>query len=82
MSVRDAFGQSRILKNCGYVQDSTMDLSEALLRSARGNHRMSVAFLERINQIAGIIALVLAGFFVLCVTSGFFDTYYYLLVTY
>jgi type II secretory pathway component PulF len=82
LSVQDAFGQSEVLKNSGYVQDSTMDLPDALLRSATGNHRMSAALLERINEIAGVIALLLAGFFVLCVTSGFFDTYYYLLVTY
>jgi type II secretory pathway component PulF len=80
--IRDAFALSPALKDSGYLEDSGMELSEAMLNAAQGNHRITLGMLESFNRFAGIIVIFIAGFFVLCVTAGFFDTYYSLLVAY
>ncbi|GAB4279800.1 MAG: hypothetical protein Kow0029_23880 [Candidatus Rifleibacteriota bacterium] len=81
-SPEEAFSRSIILKDIVFANQSEEDLPLVLRRWSGGNFKSSVAMLETVTNISGTLALVLAGFFVLCVTSGFFNTYYWLIRSY
>lgn len=81
-SIHDSFARSPVLKNVYLPDDSGEGIVEALRRGAGSSYRSSLAKLKNISTVFATLALVLAGFFVLSVTSGFFDTYYWLMWSY
>ncbi|MGM0601123.1 MAG: hypothetical protein ACQETH_15040, partial [Candidatus Rifleibacteriota bacterium] len=61
---------------------SKENLTEIFKRFSRANFRISVSFLRAFTDVSAVLALLMAGFFVLCITSSLFDTYYWLIWSY
>jgi type II secretory pathway component PulF len=82
MDVSTAFALSPVLKDVCILNDTQEELTGVLSRFSYGNYRISFSLLDSISNVSGTVALFLAGFFVLCATSGMFDTYYWLIWSY
>lgn len=82
MTIQDSFAQSPALRDVCVTKDTAEELDSVLSRFSRGNYSASLAMLERLSNISGTFALLLAGFLVLCVTSGFFNTYFWVIWSY
>lgn len=82
MAISEAFALSPVLRRVYLADDSGEGLVEALQRCARSNFRSSMARMKNVSGIFAVLALLVASLFVLSVTSGFFDTYYWLMWSY
>lgn len=74
-----AFSLSSVTRVLGYSANAPTLLSQKLDYVADSYRRQSFAQLRQIRNVAFTAALLLAGMFVLMVTSGVFDSYYWLM---
>ncbi|MEW6711022.1 MAG: type II secretion system F family protein [Candidatus Riflebacteria bacterium] len=81
-SVEEAFAVSPVLCDIVFTDSSEAALISNFKRFAHGNYAESMIWLKNISVTFATLALIVAGFFVLSVTSGFFDTYYWLIWSY
>ena len=82
VTIEEAFSKSEVLDSLIISDDSSEGLILTMKRFATGNYNSSLARLKTFSAVFGTLAMVVAGFFVLSVTSGFFDTYYWLIWSY
>ncbi len=81
-SVQIAFSRSKLLRGI-YLDDLSGDgLMELLQRNARARYISSMRQAKNVSVLFGILMIMVAAIFVLSVTSGFFDTYYWLMWSY
>lgn len=80
--LKEAFELSPLLKGLSSVADTKENLSEIFRRFSNSNFKVSVSFLTLFTDVSAVLAMLMAGFFVLCITSGLFDTYYWLIWSY
>lgn len=78
LSVNIAFEESQMLEYFAEEGDTAIEnLSERLLSASDANFRTAEKNLVMYENMAGVIAIILAGFFVMLVTVGFFSPYFF-----
>jgi type II secretory pathway component PulF len=81
-SVQAAFSRSKLLRGI-YLDDLSGDgLMDVLRRNSRARYISSMRQAKNASVLFGILTSMVAAVFVLSVTSGFFDTYYWLMWSY
>lgn len=81
-TVQTAFSRSKLLRSI-YLDDISGDgLMDVLQRNARARYISSMRQAKNASVLFGILTIMVAAIFVLSVTSGFFDTYYWLMWSY
>lgn len=76
-----AFSLSSVTRVLGYSANAPALLSQKLNYVAESYRRQSFSQLKQIRNVAFTAALLMAATFVLMVTSGVFDSYYWLMVS-
>ena len=82
LSPEEAFSMSPILNNLGVAMKTEEKMSSVFQRFSRGNLKITITYLNGFTQVSALMALLISGLFVLCITSSLFDTYYWLMWSY
>lgn len=75
----EAFAYSNVFMEIAHADLTPESYAEKLEYASESNYRNSCAMIRSSSQFMAITALLAAGFFVALITSGVFDTYYWLI---
>lgn len=80
--IEAAFVRSELLKSICVAENTPEGLAQTFKRSSDGLFRSTMTRLKNVSTLFGSAAILVAAFFVFSVTSGFFDTYFWLIGSY
>lgn len=75
----EAFAYSDVFVEIAHADLTPESYAEKLEYASESNYRNSCAIIRSSSQFMAIAALLTAGFFAALITSGVFDTYYWLI---
>ena len=79
LPAEEAFAYSNVFMEIAHADLTPESYAEKLEYASESNYRNSCAIIRSSSQFMAITALLIAGFFVALITSGVFDTYYWLI---
>lgn len=75
----EAFAYSNVFMEIAHAELTPELYAEKLAYASESNYRNSCALMKNSSEFMAVAALLMTGFFVAIVTSGVFDTYYWLM---
>lgn len=75
----EAFAYSDVFMEIAHAELTPELYAEKLAYASESNYRNSCALMKNSSEFMAVAALLMTGFFVALITSGVFDTYYWLM---